>query len=126
MDAIPCSSSGATLDYDAVIADEEALHAALVELYPTAPLRRVRFIDGAFGAYREHQFARRKTDEYRRLSAIAEAVQRSLDAETVDAETVDAATVDAATVDAATVGATETEPLMPGSPMPGLPRQDPA
>lgn len=77
IDAVP----GVTLDYDAVIADEEALHAALTELYPTASLHRVGFIDDAFGAYRDHQFARRETDAYRRLSAIVEAVGRDLDVE---------------------------------------------
>lgn len=68
IDAVP----GVTLDYDAVIADEDALLAALAGLYPTAPLRRVRFIDSAFGAYRDRQLARRETDEYRRLSAIVD------------------------------------------------------
>lgn len=76
IDAVP----GVTLDYDAVIADEDALHAALAELYPAASLRRVGFIDSAFGAYRDHQLARRETDEYRRLSAIVEAMERDLDA----------------------------------------------
>jgi hypothetical protein len=76
IDAVP----GVTLDYDAVIADEDALHAALGELYPEVPLRRVGFIDGAFGAYRAHQLARRETDEYRRLSAIVDAVSSDLDA----------------------------------------------
>ncbi len=76
IDAVP----GVTLDYDAVIADEDALHAALAELYPEVPLRRVRFIDGAFGAYRDQQLARRETEEYRRLSAIVDAVRSDLDA----------------------------------------------
>ncbi|NOT89587.1 MAG: hypothetical protein HOP03_15615 [Lysobacter sp.] len=76
IDAVP----GVTLDYDAVIADEDALHAALAELYPEVPLRRVRFIDSAFGNDRDHQLARRETDEYRRLSAIVDAVASDLDA----------------------------------------------
>ncbi len=76
IDVVP----GVTLDYDAVIADEEALHVALSALYPTTSLHRVGFIDDAFGAYREHQFARRRTDAYRRLSTIVDALERELDA----------------------------------------------
>ncbi len=74
IDAVP----GVTLDYDAVIADEDALLTALAELYPAAAPRRVRFIDSAFGAYRDRQLARRETGEYLRLSAIVDRVADAL------------------------------------------------
>lgn len=75
IDAVP----GVTLDYDAVIADEDALLTALAELYPAAALRRVRSIDSAFGAYRDRQLARRETDEYLRLSALVDTVADALE-----------------------------------------------
>jgi len=81
IDAVP----GTTLDYDAAIADEDALHTALAELYPAAALRRVRFIDSAFSAYRDRQLARRETDDYLRLSALVDAIAATLERDAVAA-----------------------------------------
>lgn len=58
---------GEVIEYDDLVADEDALLAALRCLYPGARLRGVRFIDDSFAHRRSAILARRNEDEYKRI-----------------------------------------------------------
>jgi hypothetical protein len=65
-------------DYDALVADEKVLWAALSRLYPDRPLRRTPFMDERFRSRRTETLARRDTREHRRLAARIEEVGQAL------------------------------------------------
>lgn len=67
LDAVPA----VTVDYEDLIVDEDAIPAALAELYPRAELNRVRYMDADFLARRDATLARRETREYRDLESLA-------------------------------------------------------
>lgn len=67
-----------TLDFDDLLQDEEALLAALRQLYPEAELTPVRYLDDSFRQRRDKVLARRRRDDWRRLSERLEALAEHL------------------------------------------------
>jgi hypothetical protein len=70
---------GETVEFEDLIADENALIGALRRLYPEARLRGVRFIDEGFRQYRDRILARRNDEEYRRIESVLSMQQDRLE-----------------------------------------------
>jgi hypothetical protein len=62
---------GETISYDDVVHDDAVLHAALRRLYPDTKVMRARFIDEDFVATRDAILARRESEDFQHLSALA-------------------------------------------------------
>jgi hypothetical protein len=79
---------GEVIEYDDLIADEEALVGALRRLYPDARVRGFRFIDESFERRSSAILARRSEDEYRRIASLISLQQPRLAAATASAQPI--------------------------------------
>ncbi|MEO1085592.1 MAG: hypothetical protein AAFY88_15230 [Acidobacteriota bacterium] len=64
----------ATVEFDEVLRDEQALPRALRKLYPAAQIREVTYLDAAFQRRRDAILARRRGDDWRRLAVRLEEI----------------------------------------------------
>lgn len=79
---------GEVIEYDDLIADEEALVGALRRLYPDVRVRGFRFIDESFARRSSAILARRSEDEYQRIDSLISLQQHRLAAATASAQPI--------------------------------------
>jgi hypothetical protein len=69
---------GESIQYDDLIAGEDALQQAMVRMYPQAAIGPLRYIDDAFRKAREAATARKATQRYKSLRKRIEVLRETL------------------------------------------------